>query len=574
MRCINQLVELPIFDYHNNYSFADVDEHGNSQTSCSMPDDVGAITSFKFLYRILVDMKIDNQDIVNKLPEELQDCNPLTILVEPLKKRFRYHFMGSKKTNNPLKPEWYLQQVWIWIQRSKTFFDTCITTSKRVGEHNFPGHSTFCRSLLELTQKKLCNDMPLVIEDDMHFSHLIDEVLLFSKEMLAQTDSFPVFLQEPSLLPFNVLCDTGVFSRWIDLERKFAFEKIDDMMLKEGSWSFGFLTSRDEYDTDDDACNEVSKCVETFVALLQTMTNRYKILGRDQVLLQLKFVDLQCELLEDMRMRFAQILRQEFPMSEKFCLILNSSQFLKDILNSWSEQTLFLKLYYAKDKNDNNSESVMVEYEDPSLFRDVINGFDFVVKDLVKTLGDHIVDEVKSRSRPYRKDIRWYSYQLPQVDDINKLDPSPESFGMWQFLSNSLEHIGKILSPNLLGAVSRHISAKMDEFFICDVILENKFNSDGCQQISIDISKGLRAILNNQTNSSFDQLKPHNYDQLTQVCKILTMNAATAILLNDTITDAETNDKSTNISILDEFKLDLLTAEQTVKILKRRIDVQ
>ena len=72
----------------------------------------------------------------------------------------------------------------------------------------------------------------------------------------------------------------------------------------------------------------------------------------------------------------------------------------------------------------------MVEYEDPSLFRDVINGFDFVVKDLVKTLGDHIVDEVKSRSRPYRKDIRWYSYQLPQVDDINKLDPSPESFGM------------------------------------------------------------------------------------------------------------------------------------------------
>ena len=519
-------------------------------------------------------MKIDNQNIVNRLPEELQDCNPSTMLIDPLKKRFKYHFMGSKKTNNPLKPEWYLQQVWIWIQRSKIFFDNCITSAKRHEEQNFPGHASFCGGLLGLTQIKLTNDMPLVIEDDMHFSHLIDEVLLFSKEMLARSDSFPIFIQESNLLPLNVLCDPPVFSRWIDLERKFAFEKVDDMMLKEGSWSFGFLTSRDEFDRDDDACNEVSKCVETFVALLQTMTNRYKILGKDQVQLQLKFVDLQCELLEDMRMRFAQILRQEFPMSEKFCLILNSSQFLIDILNSWSEQPLFLKLHYEKDKSVNKCDSIMVEYEDPSLFREVINGFDFVVKDLVKTLGDHIVDEVKSRSRPYRKDIRWYSFILPQVDDVDKLDPNPECFGMLQFLSNSLEHIGKILSPNLLGAVSRHISIKMDEFFICDVILENKFNSDGCQQISIDIRKGLRAILNNKTNSSFDHIKPHNYDQLLQVCRILTMNTATAILLNESIKDAVKNENRTKISILDEFKLDLLTAEQTLKILERRIDVQ
>ena len=539
-----------------------------------MPDDVVAISTFKFLYRLLVDMKIDNQDILNRLPEELQNFNPSTILFEPLKKRFKYHFMGSKKTNNPLKPEWYLQQVWIWIQRSKVFFDSCIAPAKRPEEHDFPGHSSFCGSLLGLTQRKLSNDMPLVIEDDMHFSHLIDEVLLFSKEMLARTDSFPIFYQEPNLLPLNVLCDPPVFSRWIDLERKFAFEKIDDMMLKEGSWSFGFLTSRDEYDQEDDTCNEVSKCVETFVALLQTMTNRYKILGRDHVKLQLKFVDLQCELLEDMRMRFAQILRQEFPMSEKFCLILNSSQFLIDILNSWSEQPLFLKLHYEKDKSAANLESVMVEYEDPSLFREVINGFDFVVKDLVKTLGDHIVDEVKSRSRPYRKDIRWFSYILPNVDNVDRLDPSPECFGMFQYLSNSLEHIGKILSSNLLGAVSRHISIKMDEFFICDVILENKFNSDGCQQISIDISKGLRAILNNQTNSSFEHLKPHNYNQLPHVCKILTMNAATAILLNESLKDTDKNEKRSKLSILDEFKLDSLTAEQTLKILERRIDVQ
>ena len=518
-------------------------------------------------------MKIEDDRILDRLPNELKDCDPCDILLEPLKKRFNFHFMGSKKTNNPLKPEWYLQQVWIWIQRSKAFFDICISPLKREKEQNFPGYGSFIVGLLSLTQKKLSNDLPLVFEDDMHFSHMIDEALLFSKEMISRSDLSQIFLQHPNLIPLSVLCESAVFSRWIDLERKLAFEKIDDMMLREGSWSFGDITARDDdFDASDDTSNEVSKCVETFVALLQTMTNRYRLLGQAHVKLQLKFVKLQCELLEDMRLRFAQILRQEFPMSEKFCLILNSSQFLIDILNSWSEQPLFLKLHYEKEKHSTSSVTV-IEYEDPTLFREVINEFDFVVKDLVKSLGDHIFYEVKARSRLYRKEIRWYAYDLPQVHNEDKLDPSPESFGMFEVLSSSLEHIGKILSSKLLGAVSRHVSDKMDEFFILDVILENKFNSDGCKQISIDVHRGLRAIFDNQTNSAFNQMRPKNYDQLPQVCKLLLMNSATAILLYQSLKEAEKTEQHTKISVLDEFKLDTLTIEQTIKILERRIDI-
>lgn len=36
---------------------------------------------------------------------------PHTILFHPLRKRFQYHFCGTKKTNNLVRPEWYLQQV-------------------------------------------------------------------------------------------------------------------------------------------------------------------------------------------------------------------------------------------------------------------------------------------------------------------------------------------------------------------------------------------------------------------------------------------------------------------------------
>jgi hypothetical protein len=41
----------------------------------------------------------------------LRPSDPLAIILKPLKKRFQFHFTGNKKTNNPEKPEWYLQQV-------------------------------------------------------------------------------------------------------------------------------------------------------------------------------------------------------------------------------------------------------------------------------------------------------------------------------------------------------------------------------------------------------------------------------------------------------------------------------
>ena len=51
-------------------------------------------------------------------------------------------------------------------------------------DNDFPGHSAFCLGLLDLVNKKLLQDLPLVIDDDVHLSHLIDEVLFFCKEVL------------------------------------------------------------------------------------------------------------------------------------------------------------------------------------------------------------------------------------------------------------------------------------------------------------------------------------------------------------------------------------------------------
>ena len=69
-------------------------------------EDTFKVRAFTSLYRSLVDLNVNDQEVLDKLPEHLGNPKPLEVILKPLKQRFKYHFMGSKKTNNPLKPEW------------------------------------------------------------------------------------------------------------------------------------------------------------------------------------------------------------------------------------------------------------------------------------------------------------------------------------------------------------------------------------------------------------------------------------------------------------------------------------
>lgn len=51
---------------------------------------------------------------------------PMTIMVKPLRKRFIYHFYGTRQTNRVDKPEWYFTQILSWIRDHIRFVDQWI----------------------------------------------------------------------------------------------------------------------------------------------------------------------------------------------------------------------------------------------------------------------------------------------------------------------------------------------------------------------------------------------------------------------------------------------------------------
>lgn len=46
---------------------------------------------------------------------------PVFLLLEPLRKRFLYHFCSNRQTNRPDKPEWMFSQILTWIRDHELF---------------------------------------------------------------------------------------------------------------------------------------------------------------------------------------------------------------------------------------------------------------------------------------------------------------------------------------------------------------------------------------------------------------------------------------------------------------------
>jgi hypothetical protein len=108
--------------------------------------------------------------------------------------------------------------------------------------------------------------------------------------------------------------------------------------------------------------------------------------------------------------------------------------------------------------------------------------------------------------------------------------------------------------------------------------LANVFSVDGCRQIIIDVERGIDAIFEPFLTTGS---KPDSFEELREVCKLLTLKQPNAILLLESLKSVEKTSqyeskasKNDGKSILDEFDVHILTPEQGVKILKRRVDLQ
>ncbi|XP_017786912.1 PREDICTED: RAD50-interacting protein 1 isoform X2 [Nicrophorus vespilloides] len=494
-------------------------------------------------------------------------CLPINYLVVPLKKRFIYHFYGGRQTNRVDKPEWYFTQILSWTRDHIDFVSKWIQpVIDKLGLHHIDAKLEFMRGLVQLAVEKLHSELPNLQFDDFTFSHCIDEALGFDKE-LRETYSYPS--TQPSILA--VLTQAQVFVKWLAMEKKYAIEKMDAMLSPTAMDIFEpLITEGDEL--------KVSSCADTFITLLQTITERYESLPQPGHRLQ--FLELQLDLLDDFRIRLLQLVNAEEGdvVESRIPMIANTAHYVEDVLMDWGAMLHYLGLFYYKSQLDEvvagNPIPVMdydgspdFEMETETVFADTLSLFRHMRKDLLCTLSESVNREAKMRSRDYRHE-RWSA--MVYHKDMRTLSLTPSACPMFEVLARRLHQLQKSLAKKLFTIVWRFVAQQLDVYLFEDLILENRFNDGGAIQLKYDMQRNLFPLF-----SQFSE-KPENYfTQVKESCELLNISKGSALLLRETLLALEgaTGVEDRRGQALKEVGVTNFTPQMSVDILNRRTDI-
>ncbi|XP_029471186.1 RAD50-interacting protein 1 isoform X3 [Rhinatrema bivittatum] len=328
---------------------------------------------------------------------------PMQIMLSPLQKRFRYHFTGHRQTNVLSKPEWYLTQILMWIGNHAKFLDERIQPILDKTGSSVNARLEFSRGLMTLVLEKLATDIPCLLYDDALFCHLVDEILLFERELHIAHGYLGSLAN-----CMHILSEEISFQKWLTVERKFALEKMDSMLSSEAAWMSQY---KDMTDVDE---MKVPDCAETFMTLLVVITDRYKCLPTASRKLQ--FLELQKDLVDDFRIRLTQVMKEESrtPLGFRYCAILNAVNYVATVLADWADNVFFLELQQAALEVCTHSDTIsklqlgQLASMETSVFDDMINLLERLKNDMLTRLVDHVFKEVKETTKLYKKERSFW----------------------------------------------------------------------------------------------------------------------------------------------------------------------
>lgn len=489
---------------------------------------------------------------------------PIELLVKPFRIRFEYHFMGTRQTNRPDKPEYFFTQILNWAKDNHHFIGEVLQTPAKRACASDNIRLEFVRGLVQLTIEKLLQDIEEISLDEQLFAHLIDEILSFEQDLKSM-------LSYPNNLPsaVNVLTQPFFFKKWLSIEEKFTSDKMDLILSDDNlPWEmldpFGFkhitspisaaatMNAHDDLELDE---LKIPKCSDQFVRLLEAMKERYCILPQPQH--QLQFLELQIELIDNFRRRLVQLHKTSVNTLD----ILNAIFYISSVLREWGENVHYLHLHASL--LGPNAEEIT------SVFDKSVGELDHWQNKLVRQLSSKVVDEIKAKSMPYRHD-NWVSMPRQSVNETFVLSYSAGE--MFQLLMSVLHDLETELSTAIFNAVLRRIAKKLDDFFVDSMIMNTKFSEGGAAQFKFDVERNLLPLF-----GQYSRRPGLLFKNLADSVTLLTLPFGTALLLYQTLKDGNKTTKSEELKdmkdALKEVGIVSLPITLAVDVLIRRNDI-
>ncbi|XP_076644100.1 RAD50 interactor 1 [Halictus rubicundus] len=521
------------------------------------------LTKFKILTEYLLHLQLPEESVKPVVTSVLLTdfapvSLPISLLARPLRQRFIYHFTGAKLTNRQDKPEWFFTQILTWIKNHVQWVQKHVQpVANSIGFSHVDVKVEFMQTLVQLAVEKLHSELAIVQYDDVLFAHLVDEALGFERE-LRETLFYPP--TQPATV--FVLTQAHVFVKWINMEKKYATEKMDAILSSSTAWD-----KLSNSDTDD---MKVTECADAFLTLLTTISDRYKHLPQPGHRLQ--FLELQLELIDDWRIRLLQLLHEtnENPLISLTPCILNTLHYVATVLEEWGVTVHFLQLYFFK-KQFEAVESATLEGSDidktigdveGSVFDEAIALLRRLEKKLINEISDAVALDVKAKSRPYRTD-KWFAMQ--STKEVVSLSVTPSGYSMFQELATQLNQLYNTLALPLFNQAWKNLALQFDQFLLEEVVLVNHFNTGGAEQVEYDITRNLFPLFGLYIN------KPESYFPLIkEACILLNILLGSAMLLLEAF---NSNNETLQREILADIGVHKISPKLALKVLGTRTDI-
>ncbi|ETW09732.1 hypothetical protein, variant 1 [Aphanomyces invadans] len=235
------------------------------------------LTAFRRKFTTLVQVQLALASVSPEGVEaEMSELWVMHRLLQPLVRRFHFHFNTDVKTNDVAKPEWYLMHVLELLRGHAEFLHAVVrpalaeglTSSQNPSPTKPDGLALFIHGLLQPVRAKLKQTMPILLLNKALLCHTIDEVVEFEWTLRDEFNYRPprVLNQKYRHVLDEVSSNPSALDLWLQIDLEYAQTAMLTYLREDVAWT---------YVSDDD---KVTNAAYAITATLDALTRRFQFL--------------------------------------------------------------------------------------------------------------------------------------------------------------------------------------------------------------------------------------------------------------------------------------------------------
>lgn len=459
-------------------------------------------SSCKSEFKLLLDLQLNAAT-----PDTIETFWAIDCLLHRFFNKFIYHFEGSGETNRLDKPEFAFSYTLAYLrdnlEHAKTLFASIFANSC-MNDISGSFSTWVIGSALTVVRKKFEKEIPLLLEskNGYYLSHFVAEVKKFDEEVKQEFAYLPEKGKEWNGLTYElVLSKEDVWNDWLKNEKQFVNARFAEIIAMEDA----FIIEEEVVEV---GKTKPTKSATNLKNLLQGITVNYDSLP---LKFQLSFLsEVQLKLLNfyfDTLKRGMNALKgiksvrvDGVSTLERICRIWCSGKYMIEMMDKWSNDTIFIELWSSLNSND-SANGVEGKY-DTTFFESVIRGYKKEILDKIpKLVNGYFERQLNRTMKEYFQDNLDWAFES---DDTS--GKSTELDFVVQALWTDLSYLRNTVSTPTFNEWKLLLSDTLASYFEKNVILVNTFSRPGSMKLERDVKQMFTSLELVQTYQGYNRL--------------------------------------------------------------------